>query len=114
MKIYEIKKEERPIERLIEQGKENLTNIELLSIIIGSGTKDKSCKDLANEILVKIENIEELKNISINTLNKIKGLGNKKSSKILATIELGKRIYNTNKNTNCSWRRWNDNWRLNT
>ena len=90
--IKEIPKDERPRERLKEVGVENITNIELLSVILKTGTKNKNVKELAIDILNKYE-IVDLKDISINNLMKIKGIGEVKAIELLASIELGKRIY---------------------
>lgn len=91
-RIKEIPKDERPRERLKEVGVENITNTELLSIILKTGTKNKSVKDLSLEIL-KNHEIVDLKDISINDLMKIKGIGEVKAIELLSAIELGKRIY---------------------
>lgn len=95
VKIKEIPLNERPRERLINQGVEKLNNEELLSILLKTGTKDKSVKVLSDDILKKINNIKDLKNISIETLTSIKGIGEAKACFLLAAIELGKRINNT-------------------
>ena len=81
---------ERPVERLIEKGSEFLSNEELLSILIKTGTKDLSCKSLALMILKEIDG--NLGNINYQKLSKIKGIGLNKSAVILAGIELGKRV----------------------
>ena len=91
-KIKEIPKNERPRERLKQIGKENLSDRELLAIILKTGTKDKNVTDLAIDILNKYS-LSDLKNISLNNLINIKGIGEVKAIEILATIELGKRIY---------------------
>ena len=90
-RIKEIPKEERPRERLKEVGVEQLTNVEILSIILKTGTKNKNVKDLAIDILNHY-NLHKLKDISINDLMKIKGIGEVKAIELLASIELGKRI----------------------
>ena len=54
--IKEIPKEERPRERLKEVGVENLTNVELLSIILKTGTKNKNVKELSIDILKEYRN----------------------------------------------------------
>lgn len=91
-KIKDIPLNERPRERLKEVGQSNLTNIELLSIILKSGTKEKNVKDLSIELLKKY-NLLELKDISINDLISIKGIGETKAIELIASIELGKRIF---------------------
>ena len=90
-KIKDIPVTERPRERLKELGVENLSNKELLAIILKTGSKNKNVTDLALEILKKYE-LQELKQASLNSLMKIKGIGEVKAIEILATIELGKRI----------------------
>ena len=84
---------ERPRERAIKYGIKNLSNEELLSIIIKTGTKNCSVKELSNQILSKLKNINELKNLSINSLTKINGIGKVKAIEILSSLELGKRVY---------------------
>ena len=90
--IKEIPKEERPRERLKEVGEVNLTDKELLSIILKTGLKNKNVGELSLELLNKYK-LEDLKNISINDLTSIKGIGEVKAIEILASIELGKRIF---------------------
>lgn len=91
--IKDIKKEERPRERLLIYGASTLSNEELLSIVLKTGTKNKSVKLLAVDILNSIDEISDLKEITINKLLSIKGIGKVKALEIIATIELGKRIY---------------------
>lgn len=92
VKIKEIPINERPREKLINQGSEYLSNEDLLAIILDTGTKDKSAKDLANMILSKINNITELKDMNYYMLSNIKGIGPSKACKILSLIELSKRM----------------------
>ncbi len=92
MIIKELPQEERPRERLKKVGVENLTNKELLSIIIKTGIKNKNVEDLSLEILKKYD-IAELKDTSMQDLIKINGIGEVKAIELIASIELGKRIY---------------------
>lgn len=89
--IKELIEEERPIERFLKVEK-NISNEELLAILINHGTKNKSSKELATEILAKVGKISELQNITLQELTKIKGIGIKKAVTILAAIELGSRV----------------------
>ena len=93
MKLKDLPIYERPRERLIKYGKEALSNEELLAIILKTGTKGLSVKDLACNVLNKIENVNKLENINVNTFSDIKGLGPVKTVEIMASIELGKRIF---------------------
>ena len=94
VKIKDLPINERPRERLINHGVENLSNEELLAIILKTGTKDTSAKGLASLILSQVENIGDLQNKNYKQLLKIKGIGPSKAAVILACIELGKRINN--------------------
>lgn len=84
---------DRPRERFIKFGVNNLSNEELLSIVLKNGYKDYSVKDISNNILKNIKDITELKYKSINELTKIKGIGKVKAITLLSSIELGKRVY---------------------
>lgn len=91
IKIKELPLNDRPIERLINVGSQALSNNELLAIILKTGTKELSSKELALEIL-KDRELSELANITYEELVKIKGIGQKKASVLLACIELSKRL----------------------
>ncbi len=93
MLIKEIPESERPRERLMKYGVSNLSNEELLAILLKTGSKGKSAKDLAINILKKVGNISKLKDINIHTFDDIKGLGIVKKIELVVLIELGKRIY---------------------
>lgn len=83
--------EERPREKVKQYGINNVTNKELLSIILKTGTKSINVEDLALSILKKYK-LHELKDVTITELTKIKGIGEVKAIELLAAIELGKRI----------------------
>ncbi len=95
MIIKEMAELEKPRERLVNFGKENLSNEELIAIVLRTGTKDVSAKLLATKILGKFKYICELQNANINNLSDIKGMGKIKSIELIAAIELGRRVYAT-------------------
>ena len=92
MLIKEIPKEERPRERLINYGVSNLSNEELLSIILRCGTKNKSVRELSFDILKEFKSLNNLKNATLNKLMTINGMGLSKSMIIISMIELFKRM----------------------
>ena len=98
--IKDIPLVDRPRERLRKLGPEALSNEELLSIILKTGTKNKSVKELSNDILKKINDIKDLKDISIYSLKDIPGIGLVKGITLKAAIELGRRVYQKNLNNN--------------
>lgn len=96
MGLKNIPNEDRPRERLIKYGVENLSNEELIAIILKTGSKKNSVKELANNILCKVKDIRELKNMRINNLIDIEGIGKVKAIELLSAIELGRRVYESN------------------
>lgn len=94
--LKDIPKSELPRERCMTFGTENLSNEELLSILIRTGTKGKSASDLSKEILGKVADVSDLKDMRLSTFRTIKGLGTAKSISVLAALELGKRVYASN------------------
>ena len=88
---------ERPYEKLEQYGEKNLTNAELLAIIIKSGTREEKSLQLSQKILLLNENQDKnnlnfLREITIEELIKIKGIGKVKAIQIKATCELASRM----------------------
>ena len=93
MKIRELPSAEKPREKLLRSGKESLSNTEILSVLIGSGTKNRSAMGLAADIIsLHKSGIRYLAECSPEELTQVKGIGTAKACEILAAVELGKRI----------------------
>lgn len=90
--IRDFPRMERPRERLLFEGKESLTNQELLAIILRTGTKQESAIQLAQRVLQQFEGLHLLKDATIEELTQIKGIGVAKAVEICAALELGRRI----------------------
>jgi DNA repair protein RadC len=90
--IKDIPKEERPRERFIKYGVTSLSNEELIAIILKTGTKNISVKEISLKILKKYKDISNLNDININDLMKIDGIGEVKAMELISSIELGKRV----------------------
>lgn len=93
VRIEDIPINDRPRERLINNGVEALGNDELIAILLRSGTNNMSVKELSNHILKEIDNIFNLKEMTYEKLLKIKGIGPAKACQLIACIELGKRMH---------------------
>ncbi len=91
--LKEMSLDEKPRAKMKRFGVSNLSDYELIAIIIKSGIKDKSVIDLSIEILSNFTNLSCLEEATLNELEAIKGLGEAKSLELLACIELGKRIF---------------------
>lgn len=97
LKLKELPACERPYEKMVLYGAENLTNVELLAIIIESGTKEETSISLAQKILKLSEDTNEnslrfLQNCTIEEFMKIKGIGRVKAIRLKAISELTKRM----------------------
>lgn len=93
MKIKELANNQKPRERLLNNGPAHLSDGELLAILINTGRKGFSSLDIANELLKSVESLKQLKTLSINDLNKVKGIGLYKALILKAAFELGERMH---------------------
>ena len=100
VKIKDMSILDRPRERLIKYGSKNLSDSELLAILIGSGNNKNSAKDLANLILNKCDGVCNLDKLNYNTLTSIDGIKESRAWNILAAIELSRRINNNVRDLN--------------
>ena len=90
-KIKDLDLSQRPREKLKDYGYEALSDEELFAILIETGSKKKNAIEISREILSKFS-AEELLSISIEELCEIDGIKLAKASKIIAAIQLGKRL----------------------
>ncbi len=93
MKIKDIPIPERPREKLIDRGVQNLATSELLAIILRSGTKEKMVLELAFDLLRQVGSSANFEDITMEELCQMKGIGVAKATNLLAAIELGRRIF---------------------
>ena len=97
MKIEEMA--EKPREKALLKGFNTLSDTELLALIIESGIKNNSAFELAMKILSICGSIQQLPHISFSELTSLSGIKTAKALKILACIELSKRMQSTNNKT---------------
>ena len=84
--------EDRPTEKMMELGTSALTDAELLSIVIGSGTHKATAVDIAKHLLADHQNnLNELGKAEFNEICETEGIGISTACRIMAAIELGKR-----------------------
>lgn len=91
--ISSLKNHEKPREKLQAMGVSNLTTVELLALIFGSGSKKHNVIQLSKEVL-KTHPLKQWSSQTPDTqINKISGIGTAKKAQLLACIELSKRAY---------------------
>jgi len=84
--------DERPREKLLNQGKSSLSTAELIGILLSTGTKNKSAVDLARELLYMAKNdLNQLVKLPLNEICSIDGIGPAKAIMIISALELGTR-----------------------
>jgi len=88
-KITDIPKVDRPREKLQEKGPEALSDLELLAVLIGSGTKGNDVMSVARRILNVLD--ENNENINFDVLQEIDGVGPAKATLIVAALEFTRR-----------------------
>ena len=95
MKIKDLPEIEKPYEKLESFGASKLSDAELLAVLLKSGTKNKTSVQLAQEILMldkEKKGLGFLMDISLEELQKIKGLGRVKAIQVKAFAEFASRF----------------------
>lgn len=97
IKMKQMPETERPYEKLEQYGEKALSNAELLAIIIKTGTKEENSVGLAQQILSLNENetkedLNFLRELTIQEFMKIKGIGKVKAIQLKAVCELTNRM----------------------
>lgn len=82
---------ERPREKLLTQGVSNLSDAELLAIIISSGTRGHSALDIARQLLNNLGSLRNIIEADQKTLCENNGVGNASYTRLQAAGEIIKR-----------------------
>lgn len=97
LNIKALAEDDRPREKLASYGRQSLSDAELIAIILGSGNIDETAVQLAQRILADNgHNINVLAKLSINDLQRYKGIGEAKAVSVAAAFELGRRRNESN------------------
>lgn len=91
-KIKEMPLETRPRERLLKEGAGVLSEIELLAILLSTGSQKMNALDLSTQILSRFQNLRSLVDATVEELSEIRGVGQAKACKVKAALELAKRL----------------------
>ncbi len=90
--IKEWPEEDRPREKLIERGPENLTDAELIAILLRNGNAGQSALDCARQLLTEFNDLKGVESAQIAEMAVVKGIGPAKSAQVKAGLELGRRL----------------------
>lgn len=96
LKMKDLPQDDRPYERCLREGPEVLSDAELLSIIIRTGSREENSLELASKVLAlnyPKEGILGLLHLSLPELMSVKGIGTVKGIQLLCIGELSRRIW---------------------
>lgn len=91
MRICDWPTSEQPREKLIRKGPEHLSDAELITLFLRTGTHDKNAMDIARELLNKFGSLTGLLNSQKDELMQTPGIGVAKYSTLQAILEIAKR-----------------------
>jgi DNA repair protein RadC len=83
---------DRPREKLLRVGSEALGDNELLALILGSGTRSRSALALGQEVLIAADGVHGLSQLGVGELCRVPGVGVPRAARLLAAVELGRRV----------------------
>lgn len=91
MKIPDWPLQERPREKLLSKGANQLSDAELLAVLFGNGIRGKTAVDLARELIKEFDGLRGVLSADFEAFRKIRGLGITKYCQCQAAIELSRR-----------------------
>lgn len=92
LRIKELPSSERPRERLVAEGADALSSIQLLAILLRTGTKGHSALDVAAAVLNRYQTLDSLSRATLEDLCTIKGVGRDKAVTLVAALTLARRM----------------------
>src|SRR4030066_594586 len=90
--VKELPVDDRPREKLILRGTQSLSDAELVAILLRTGKKGKSVLEIARELISSEGNLALLATKTVDSLQKISGIGKDKAATLAAAFELSRRI----------------------
>ena len=91
MRITDWPSNERPREKLMQQGAQALSNAELLALFLRTGTQGKTAVDLSRALLVQFGSLKNLLSAPYQAFKKIPGIGHAKYCQLQAILALSQR-----------------------
>ncbi|WP_273887035.1 RadC family protein [Rubrobacter naiadicus] len=90
--IKQLPPELRPRERMLAAGPGALSDAELLGLLFGNGSREKTAVELAGHVISEAGGLHGLYGASVHELTRMKGIGEAKACIVLAAVELGRRL----------------------
>lgn len=90
--VKELPLDDRPREKLLLRGSQNLSDAELVAILLRTGKKGKSVLEISRELISNEGNLAKLATRTVDSLQKVSGIGKDKAATLEAAFELSRRI----------------------
>jgi DNA repair protein RadC len=91
MKVKELPLEDRPREKLLLRGAQNLSDAELIAILLRTGVKGKNVVQVAIDLKNQFGGLNYLSSQSVESITKVLGIGKDKAATLVAAFEIGRR-----------------------
>ena len=91
-RIQDLPVDERPRERFAEKGASALSSAELVAILLGTGTQERSAIALAAALLADFGSLGRLSDATLQELLAVKGIKMAKAIRLMTAFALGKRV----------------------
>jgi DNA repair protein RadC len=95
--VKELPLDDRPREKLLMRGAQNLTDAELIAILLRTGKKGTSVLEISRELIKSDGNLAVLATKTVDSLQKVSGIGKDKAATLAAAFELSRRILSQQK-----------------
>jgi DNA repair protein RadC len=92
VRMQDLPPEERPRERLMTHGAENLSKAELIAILLRTGTKGQSALAIGQQVMTRFSSLDALARASVDELRQVRGIGRDKAIALKAAFTLARRI----------------------
>lgn len=90
--MKELPEDNRPRERLLKEGAEALSEIELLAILLRTGSREATALELASLVMSRFRSLRFLVDATVEELGEVKGVGPAKACQVKAALELARRL----------------------
>lgn len=97
MKVKDIPLDDRPREKLLLRGQQNVTDAELLAILLRTGTRGVSVVEMAQKLISRYTNLAQLALQSAESLQNNLGIGKDKAATLVAAFEISRRVESQSK-----------------
>ncbi len=90
--MKDLPEDARPRERLLKEGAGALSEVDLLAILLATGSRGATALELASQMMAQFRSLHLLQDASVEELSGVKGVGPAKAATVKAALELARRL----------------------